>query len=94
MERSEPGQNVSWHIVAVIAGCALAGFAVFAVVVAPAQRAAFEKARADEIAAEDRDTCRQFRMPEGSTDFTTCRALLNDFRKRQTDRFVLDAGIL
>jgi len=95
MQLSEPGRNVLWHPFAVLVGCAVAGLAVFAVVAAPAQRAAFAKFRADDIAAEDRDICRKFRMPEGSADFAMCSALLKDVRKREAHRAAQDAaGIL
>jgi len=92
MQRSESGRNAFSRLFALLVCCAVAGLAIFAVVTAPAQMAASAQFRADEIAAEDRDYCQQFRMPEGSADFATCSAVLKDLRKRGADRALRDAA--
>ncbi|MCP4620288.1 MAG: hypothetical protein GY844_28105 [Bradyrhizobium sp.] len=95
MQRSEPSQNVYSGTFSLLVGCVAAGLAIFALLTAPAQRAASAQLRTDEIAAEDRDYCRRLRMPEGTADFAACSTLLKELRKREADRSARDAaGIL
>ena len=83
------GGSRSWAIVLAVAICSLG---LYAIVSGPAEFRASERARAEQIALEDREFCARFRMPPGSEGFATCAADLTELRRRHRGRVIAEAS--